>query len=367
MQSIMIRIFLQLLFCLTLHNVLGLISCLRHTSRSVEVCENIEGITDCRLHCANHMSNIEMEWDSKTMFSEEEDQDTTTDEESQNLMQQKRCCCRYDKPWPEFVNKVKDSSPHRTYNAIHCIPVTKIRIFIERLSLTSFWRACSILGSYKRPLTVSEAYNLVDNVSYLNYMQTRHPSIWLLLTMKEVKKLNKELKRVLTNNMGMILHATSNNLDDYDGARLTTEQLTLFARVRKEELRPLRESMFLKDTMDEFFLSYAIMDLHAAKEYTINVNRELNIDISNDFYDAYDDDVYFYHDMDSLDCKKIRHLKGKTAIYLSSMERFVSSMDEKGIYDAWKEKFTALKYLIKRQELYTRIIKANCEKRKIFH
>jgi hypothetical protein len=96
----------------------------------------------------------------------------------------------FEARWFDFVSVQKigreeDEALVRRLPKTHCLPLVGGTIFLSRRVRTSYDTICKYLIANK-PMTILELMQFAEAAQHLNWKQTKHPSIMLLLRNKQI-------------------------------------------------------------------------------------------------------------------------------------------------------------------------------------
>lgn len=345
---------------------------LRNQWRSLETCSphfdalpNKSEEKSCQAFCAKHYFNLSSA--SKSANAQVAEAYIRAQPEGSRVHRPAKCCCRYLAPWPAIVRpdfvrlseRVQTIPGHK-----HCLPLLLTSIRLTKRTTQSYSGMCKLL-SKRVPLSLLELLKFVDYAAYLNYMSPKNPMIQSTLSLKQVKPIDREVATKIREAVERDLLDEERHLSQLDGYRLDGDRLRELDSVRRFSLgRDALRSSIVSNAFDEHVISYAVMDIAAAKQRIEEINRthlrlpDYLLSGDYDHYDATAKQSYFR--MTDISCKLLSDTKSKLTMYLGQLKATLSGLGEKLVYEHLAEKFPLLFDLLKSQQLYRDLYDSNC-------
>lgn len=350
------------------------VACIDNPYRSVEKCDNQSKFVfqlwepaNCRAHCEKTylFSSFEMNRVNKRVFKYQ----VNTLDKGKSF----ECCCKFNLAWPgivrpNLVDRVHNA-PQKMVKQFDCMPLGLTKIGLSRRTIDSYEQVCDYLEK-KEPLTMLEALDFANLTKYLNMMQPKSPMILRTIQHKQMKRITKEvyesLKEALHDEDKVFLNSFKPTMDDFEGYELKAPTLRKIGNLLKHHLAEAMKIGIIGKAIDEYVLSYVVMDVAAAGKKVNRLNTELTIadHLLQGDYDQYNEEsekLAFKIDTD-FNCKSLSQTQSKLDTYLAALKSTMSSLSTKLTYEHMSDVNPNLKFLQRSQKIYRLLEKVNCRR-----
>lgn len=349
--------------------------CIDNPYRSVEICDSTSDVVaklwlpeNCGYHCQNRylFKSFEISRINKRIF-----------QHSVNILNGGKsfeCCCRFNQPWPKFVQPQAidrvPNAPKQMKRPYDCMPLGPVKLGLSSRTVDAYDRVCDYLAK-KEPLTMLEAYEFANLTSYLNMMQPKNPQIRRTIMHKDMKLVDRQILERLTESIIKDKDKTFLNsfkpVENFEGYELKTTTVRKIGDLLRYHLKEAVKNRILAKAIDEYVLSYVLVDITAAGLRISMLNHELAVPdhILRGDYDQYDEEnqkaAFTLANPEDLDCKLLSQTQNRLNIYLSAISSTLSSLKRKGAYEHMCEVNPNMRLLQDSKKIYVQLRKANCK------
>lgn len=363
--------------CICLTSVLifawiSLIVSIDNPYRSVEVCANSSKIVsqlwmpaNCRTHCEKTyiFASFETNRMNKRVFHYQVNH--------LNKGTAFECCCKFNYRWPDFVkpeavDRVHEQ-PRKSTRPYDCVALGLTKMSLSRRTVEAYEHICQYMER-REPLTVLEVMDFANLTSYLNMMQPKNPMIMRTIKHKHMRVLTREVAARLEesfNDKDKVLLNSFRPTIEMDGYKLRTDTLRKIGNLNRLHLAEAKKNFLIAKAIDEYVLSYAVVDVAAASQKIGQLNAEMKIPshLIHGEYDQYDEgNKLEAFRMDNLDCALLSKTKNSLTNYLSGLSFALSTLTRKLTYEHMGDVNPNLKLLLHSTKIYQNLDSANCRR-----
>lgn len=337
-----------------------LIEALRNEWRAVETCttvfmDNFEQSMD--ESCADYCKHTYFEGRQDTRASKA-DRVNAYVSEGLTGAHPDQCCCRYLTEWPEVVENAQELiSVHlqAAQGMFHCLPLMGTNLALSERTNRSYSRICKFLGK-TRPLNMLELLEYVEMAAYLNHMKPKNPMVSATIGIKQVKKIDFEMAKRIRETIEHDLLTDESLPTRLHGYKLDPKRLHELDQVRRFSFGPdALSSKTVANALDEYLISYCVMDLAAAKQKIDDINQD-NLHLPPELFDS---EISSAQAPD-FNCDLMIETKTKLQAYLDQLSITLHGLREKLIFEHLSERLEPLASLHKTLKTYNKLAVDKC-------